>query len=260
MISTREQWLMAAVQELDAPVFKQRNLRLPPVKVSCGWTGRGRTKTTRGQCWRRAASAVGVNEVFVSPILDAPFAAIQTLAHELVHAVDDCVSGHHGRFREIALAIGLLKPVRTARAGPELTVTINAIVDALGPYPHARLDFEQRPRQTARLHKCWCASCGYTCRVTALWLDTAGPPICPADDEPMDTDHVRRQQKKRAKAIPANATMTDDELDGAILAARAEMGRAHPDKGGDHEAFLAARARFDALAADRERRRGANRT
>ena len=226
--------------------------------MTCGWTGRGKSKGVLGQTWQRSASAAGVNEIFIAPTIDRPFQAIDTLAHELIHAIDDCASGHRGRFRTIALAIGMQGRMKSASAGPELAACIDGIVADLGPYPHARLDFTTR-RQSTRLLKCWCDRCGYTARVAASWIDKSGTPICPTDGERMTTEHRPSEAPSRPKVkrLPDVPTITDDELERAIRAARRRMQRTHPDKGGDHEAFIAARAQYEALVAERDKRKAA---
>ncbi len=44
------------------------------------------------------------------------------------------------------------------------------------------------PKQSTRMHKCQCETCGYTARVSAKWLKDAGGPICPVGHGPMDYD------------------------------------------------------------------------
>ena len=262
----REDWLAAAMHALDERVFKRAGYPLPPdVKVTCGWTGRGKTKGTLGQCWARSASAARVNEFFISPIIDRPFDAIDTLAHELIHAIDDCKNGHRGPFRTIAKAIGFVGRMTSTKAGPALAATIDAIVDDLGAYPHAALDFTKRKQRT-RLLKCWCETCGYVARVATSWIEDAGTPLCPTDRTPMASEYRRaeREEPKQpppdprdAPRIPEQPSMTDEQLAKAIRAAKRAMQRAHPDKGGNHEAFIAARAQYEALVAERDRREAA---
>lgn len=43
----------------------------------------------------------------------------------------------------------------------------------------------KRKKKGTYLLKCECQSCGYIARVTAKWIDQAGEPICPQDQEPM---------------------------------------------------------------------------
>ena len=58
------------------------------------------------------------NQIFVSPALLDPVLVLDTLAHELVHAVDDCEHKHGKEFKKIALSLGMIGPMRSAGAGP----------------------------------------------------------------------------------------------------------------------------------------------
>jgi hypothetical protein len=52
---------------------------------------------------------------------------LDTLVHELCHAVDDCFSGHGEDFKGIAQTVGLEGPARMAHATEELTVKLMMI-------------------------------------------------------------------------------------------------------------------------------------
>lgn len=43
-----------------------------------------------------------------------------------------------------------------------------------------------KKKQTTRMVKVVCAGCGYVARTTHKWLDEAGAPICPCNQEPME--------------------------------------------------------------------------
>ena len=45
---------------------------------------------------------------------------------------------------------------------------------------------EHAGQQSTRMVKVVCAGCGYTARTTRKWLDEAGAPICPCNQEPME--------------------------------------------------------------------------
>lgn len=188
--STREAWLVAAVEELGA-IFAEVGETLPAVRVSVGWPGgNGRKNAVIGQCWSTAASADKVAQLFVSPVLDDAVRVLDVLAHELVHAIDDCQSGHKGRFAKIAKAIGLEGKMTATVAGDDLKVRLGAILDTLGAYPHAALAAAQGAdgpkKQTTRQLKVECAEgSGYKVRMTRQWLDEVGAPICPCHSEPM---------------------------------------------------------------------------
>ena len=48
-----------------------------------------------------------INYIFISPSLDDPVEVLDTLVHELAHAVDDCEHKHGKEFAEIAKLVGL---------------------------------------------------------------------------------------------------------------------------------------------------------
>lgn len=183
---TREAWLEGAVKALG-PLFTSAGETIPPVRVSVGWPGgRGSKSSTIGQCWASVTASDAVPQVFISPVLVDPIRVLDVLAHELVHAVDDCQSQHKGKFVKIARAIGLEgKPTATV-ASPALIERLAKIVDKLGPYPHAALSTDSGKKQTTRLLKVQCAEdSGYCVRVTRKWLEELGTPLCPCHEEPM---------------------------------------------------------------------------
>ncbi|MEU4568633.1 hypothetical protein [Micromonospora sp. NPDC023956] len=185
---TREAWLVEAIEAMR-PLFAEVGEEIPTVRVSVGWPGgRGKKGNVIGQCWNSHAAADKVAQVFISPVLDKAADVLATLAHELVHAVDDCQSGHKGRFAKVAKGIGLAGKMTATHAGEELAQKLAAMSDFLGPYPHARLANpsagQGEKKQSTRMIKCQC-ECGYTARTTRKWLDEVGPPLCPCNREPM---------------------------------------------------------------------------
>lgn len=190
--STREEWLTAAVQAL-APLFDAlADEKLPAVRVSVGWPGgNGRKNSVIGQCWSTKVAADNVSQLFISPVLDDAVRVLDVLAHELIHAIDDCVSGHKGRFTKIAKAIGLTGKMTATVAGPDLGLQLLNIADELGEYPHAALvnpgqGADSPKKQGTRQLKVECAEgSGYKVRMTRQWLDEYGAPICPCHGEQM---------------------------------------------------------------------------
>jgi len=187
--TTREGWLTAAVESL-APIFTEAGAELPTVRVSVGWPGgRGAKNTVIGQCWSTAASADNVAQLFVSPVLDDATRVLDVLAHELVHAVDDCKSGHKGAFAKLAKAIGLTGKMTATVAGDELKARLDEIAAEIGAYPHAALGAGATSgpkKQTTRQLKVECAEgSGYVVRMTRKWLDEYGAPTCPCHSEQM---------------------------------------------------------------------------
>lgn len=179
---TREEWLIAATEAMR-PLFAEVGAEIPAVRISVGWPGGGGRNLNKviGQCWATRASADGVAQIFISPVLDHSETVLATLAHELVHAVDDCKSGHKGDFVRIAKGIGLTGKMTATVAGDELLSRLSSIVAEIGPYPHAKLETSRVPikKQSTRMLKVYCETTGYTLRTTRKWLEEYGEPICP---------------------------------------------------------------------------------
>lgn len=188
--STREEWLVEGVAEL-APLFEQIGETIPDVKVSVGWPGgSGRKNSVIGQAWSKAASADGVAQVFVSPVLDDSVRVLDVLTHEIVHVIDENASGHKGNFARIAKAVGLEGKMTATVAGEGLKDALTVIADRLGAYPHAALAASQGAdgpkKQGTRMLKVECAEgSGYVVRMTRKWIDEVGTPSCPCHAEPM---------------------------------------------------------------------------
>ena len=182
MHTTREAWLLAAIAELR-PMFTAASLKVPErLKVSCGFPGCGNRKKRIGECWAEA------KQVFISPMLDNESRVLDVLCHELIHSCLPAGEKHGQRFKAGMKAIGLEGKAGATVAGPELLKALKPIVKKLGPYPHKALDLGARPekKQTTRLLKVECPSCGYIARVTRTVIDEKGCPICPVDQVPFE--------------------------------------------------------------------------
>lgn len=106
--------------------------------------------------------------------------------HELVHAVDDCQSGHGENFKKIALDVGLKGPMRSAGAGDWLEQDLIRIAEKLGSFPHGRLSLPVRTMQKApKRPGAKCGKCGYEVVMLKRYLHL-GPPLCPKDIEGME--------------------------------------------------------------------------
>lgn len=180
----REQWLTEGVQELAGRVFAPAGHVVPEVRVSVGWPGGKSVTKVIGQCWATRTASDQVSNVFISPLLADPVKVLATLTHELVHAVDDCESGHRGRFIKIAKGVGLEGKWTATSAGPVLQAALEAISSDLGAYPHAVVTpgIKLAKPQTTRMLKLEAACCGYIVRTTQKWVDE-GLPSCPCGTE-----------------------------------------------------------------------------
>lgn len=189
--------------EVFRPRFDEIGMPLPEkmhVSVGFSYGARAESGKVLGSCWARRASKDGVNHIFISPESGDTVEVIETLLHELVHAADDCVSGHKGPFAEAATRLGFLGPMTATPSSIELAAELMTIVETLGEYPHGALSIPARvpsnapagvvtvgggklhsgpATQGTRMLKLVCPCCGYTVRTTAKWL-AVGVPSCPA--------------------------------------------------------------------------------
>jgi hypothetical protein len=150
--------------------------------VSCSFPSvraLGRKRRRIGEVWHFSASADGSYEILISPSLDDPLDVTATLAHEIVHVTVGFECGHLAAFKHCALAVGLEGPMTATRPGDAFKRSIATILDALGPYPHARLGSPlgqspmrttARPPQTGRMRKAQCGECGLVLRLTTTWI------------------------------------------------------------------------------------------
>jgi hypothetical protein len=107
--------------------------------------------------------------------------AIDILIHELVHATVGIKAGHKAPFKKCANAVGLIGQMRSAGASPELKAIIQTWVDEAGEYPHAPLTQSGIKKQSTRMIKCACKSCGYQVYTSKKWIELALP-VCPDSD------------------------------------------------------------------------------
>jgi len=174
---TREEYLIKAGYALQLDVFKDHVV--PAFKVSTGFTGPKKGLKAIGGCWRKEASADDMAQIYISPVIDDSIEVLAVLIHEIIHVIVPD-AGHKGPFKRIAKAVGLTGKMTATVAGPELTERLNALVERIGKYPHAKLNpaLSGKKKQGTRLLKASCVDCGYTVRITRQWADL-GLPACP---------------------------------------------------------------------------------
>ena len=178
-VITREQWLQNAVKALT-PLFLVRGYAVPQCHVSCGFASTDVKRGHIGQCWSTRSSEDQVNQIFISPALSDAILVLDTLMHELIHAVDDGKNKHGPVFKKMALTLGLKGPMRSAGAGSELMVKLEALALSLGPYPHARLNVPRRVVSYSPRPRAKCGVCGFTVPMLKAFIHY-GLPICPKD-------------------------------------------------------------------------------
>lgn len=182
----RQHWLEEATGALR-PLFADKGHDVPDtLRVSLGFPFGSRKAI--GQCWSAQASSDTHSEVFVSPVLDDGGQIVATLAHEMVHASVGLEAKHGPVFKRCAVSIGLTGKMTATVAGPALQDWTASLLNRIGPYPCGRLSPADlgRKKQTTRMLKVACASCGYTARVSGKWLEGSGAPFCPDDHGQME--------------------------------------------------------------------------
>ena len=184
-LTNREVWLQTAVEKLS-PLFKQKGYQMPKVYVSCGFPSTGNKSKHIGQCWGKSSTNDGINQLFISPVLDEPVQVLDTLVHELVHAVDDCMHHHGPEFKKIATDVGLQGLMREASAGPWLQEQLIVISKQLGKYPHSKISLaHSSSKKTGPRPRAKCKKCGYEVTPLKKWLHM-GPPLCPKHTTEME--------------------------------------------------------------------------
>ena len=178
-MKTRDDWLTESVNKLIEQVFVPAGIeRLNASwRIACSFPGGGSARKRIGECWPSGSSNDKTREMFISPLEDDPLEVLGIVAHEMIHAIDDCKNGHKGPFRKMALAIGLQGKMTATTSGPELTEKLKSILSELGPYPHAALNLKDRKKQTTRMVKMLC-DCGFIARASRSAIEQAGYPTC----------------------------------------------------------------------------------
>ena len=184
---TADLWLSAAIDALK-PHFKHAGYEIPAVRASVGWTSAGVHGHRIGECWSSRASSDGVNAIYINTTLANSMHVLDVLAHELVHAVDDCQHKHGREFSKIGKAVGLKGPPwRSACADIPLLRALHDIALDLGHLPYGVIRKPSPAYREVRSGRVTCPECGFTCRTLTGWLGK-GHPLCPTHKVPLLAD------------------------------------------------------------------------
>lgn len=178
---TREEWLTFVTDRLR-PAFAAVHAPIPlKVRFAIGFTSAGYRSKAIGECWATTASGDNTAEIFIKPDQDNVKTVAGILAHELVHAAVGVEHGHKAPFKKVCKALGFEGKMTQALPGKIMQCeTMDPILKLAGPLPHKKMTFKSgKKKQTTRLLKAECATCGYTVRLTKKWADV-GLPFCGA--------------------------------------------------------------------------------
>lgn len=180
--ATREDWLQAATVYLTK-FFAKRAVDIPQnVRLSCGFPHGSRGNgSIKAQTWPASASKDKTIEVFISPAIDDPSTVMDYLLPELVHAAIGPEHKHNDDYKKACERLGLTGTARepVLNDGTALHAETMRVIEKCGIYPHAKIDWNTRKRQSTRLIKASCPECGYITRTTRKWIEKAQP-ICPS--------------------------------------------------------------------------------
>ena len=185
---TREDWLKAAIVEMSAVIETLTGHKVPDaVRVSCALPSTFTRSGTLGEYWPPKASADGHHEIMVSPTLADPAEVFPVLLHQVIHAALDTAT-HTAAYAQACTDLGLeptgpdTDPFNRTKQGHHFTATWGPILASMGEYPHAALlAGVNKTKQSTRMLKCVCPSCGWTFRATAKWV-AQGLPTCACGD------------------------------------------------------------------------------
>jgi hypothetical protein len=177
---TREEWLNRAADIMFQTVLDESVIApqpVPPVRVSVA----PMSSKQLGVCYKREASDDQHNEVFITAHVSDSMTILATLVHELIHAADNCASGHRNYFAKVARKAGLEGKLTATRAGAELTENLTYIIEALGSIPHATLNLEPKGKGRNN-NKITCKTCGFQANLSRKWASqictAAACPVC----------------------------------------------------------------------------------
>lgn len=128
-----------------------------------------------GECWGNWYEKVEGEEktkeqiffVSIHPLIyPQPITILQTLLHEMVHAVLKCEGGHGYAFKKWCDKLGFEGPATSNFAGPVLKVKLEEIAKELGPLPSGEgiLVEKTKKPQTTRMRLYTCTKCGQKLR------------------------------------------------------------------------------------------------
>jgi hypothetical protein len=183
LVAHREQWLTQATNMIRSS-WEPLGVAVPmDVKLTCGFPGGGSPQRRIGECWPRSRSGANVNEVMISPVLADSMIVLDVLGHELIHAADNCASGHGAAFTKASKTVGYSGGKHSKIDSMRGLELVQAIVARLGAYPHAKVELTAKKRNASHgLHKLECG-CGNVSYMTAKKVEDFGFPVCGACSE-----------------------------------------------------------------------------
>jgi hypothetical protein len=176
----RERWLQRAISRYIRQWAKLGVAIPQDVQVTCGFPGGGSPHKRIGECWPRSRSVKGVNEIFISPILEDTALVLNVLGHELVHAVDNCQHKHGPVFSRLCAKVGYSGGKNAQCEAKSALEFQSAVAKSLGDYPHSSVILvKKEQKENTGLHKFACNNGGEdVIYSTAKKVEQFGAPKC----------------------------------------------------------------------------------
>jgi len=215
-IHSREEWLFEMAQVVNKDLFKQPllnklgikkkfnikdlqfSMAFPPNKRINGQVVNGKlyrakkTSNIIGQCW--AGYSISDKEkmktqILITPDLTDTTKIVGVLIHELIHYLTPA-EGHRGKFKTLALAVGLEGKMTATTESKELVKKIDKMVKKVGKIPHTKWLPVKRRVQTTRMLKlnCQAVDHDYIVRTSRKNIVEYGSAVCPECRQPMFSD------------------------------------------------------------------------
>ena len=174
------------LKEIIKPVANPAVFKQPKLQITSSFAYR--SKKAIGQCFAKEASdSKEVNLITINPSYNSKCTldVLEIVHHELIHASDNCASGHRGYFRATAIASGLTGKMTATIATPELKDRyIELIVRKIGTFPWDGINTEDfgKKKQTVRNCKvsCFSPECDFSFRTSRKNVDQIVNIVCPA--------------------------------------------------------------------------------
>lgn len=150
----REEWCNEIVAAM-LPMLAVHGITFPDERqVRCAVTA-GLKRTSLGLCHSAKSSTDGrTNFIDVSTAQAEPMDLAHTLLHELLHACDDCHSGHRGRWKRWAGIVGIQS--KGHARGPVAQAILDAALERVGvPGQHVPSITQKALRRISQI-KFWC--------------------------------------------------------------------------------------------------------
>ena len=241
-IQSREEWLFEMAQVVNKSLFKrpllnkldikkkfnikdlQFSMAFPPNKRINSTVVNGRlyrahdASHTIGQCWYGysvSSKEKLKTQILISPDLTDTVKIVGVLIHELIHYLTPA-HGHRGKFRALALAVGLEGKMTATGESAELVKKIEIMVKKIGNIPHSKWIPQVRKKQTTRMIKLSCqertlpVDHTYIVRTSRKNIVEHGAPFCPVcchtmfSDDPDLNDTIARHRENFEQKEVAN--------------------------------------------------------